>query len=212
MPPPERFVKCACQHCGGHIEVPSHGLGQTIRCPHCGWPTLLSRSKTAPAASVVAVGRASWKQIFRTAAIGVCVLAAASIVIFHNFSPKISPAPPLPPAPPGKPTNEMVVPAPPPKPKPPPDLWHGLMPGEVTLDKPGDGRLVYAIGTLTNDTPRQRFGVKVELEVQDEQHNKLGTATDYTDVIEPGKAWKFRAMVTAKTAAAAKLTKVKEQE
>jgi hypothetical protein len=59
--------------------------------------------------------------------------------------------------------------------------------------------LVYAVGTLTNDTTRQRFGVKVEIDVLDAHRNKLGSATDYTEVIEPGKEWKFRALVTDKT-------------
>ncbi len=107
--------------------------------------------------------------------------------------------------------SPLVVTAPP-KPNPPPDPWHGLKPGEVTLEKTGDGRLVYAIGSLTNFTQRQRFGVKVTFDVLDEHRNKIGAATDYIDVIEPGKAWKFRALVTDKNATAAKLIHVKEQE
>ena len=70
----------------------------------------------------------------------------------------------------------------------------------------------HAVGTITNATTRQRFGVKVELDVLDERGNKTGSATDYTEVIEPGKEWKFRAMVTDKSATAAKLASVKEQE
>ena len=96
--------------------------------------------------------------------------------------------------------------------KPPPDPWHGLKPSKVTLEKKDESSLIYAIGTLTNDTARQRFGVKVELDVLDAHRNKLGSATDYTEVIDPGKEWKFRALVTAKAAASAKLIKVKEQE
>jgi hypothetical protein len=95
--------------------------------------------------------------------------------------------------------------------KPPPDPWHGLKPSKVTLEKT-DSSLIYAIGILTNDTTRQRFGVKVELDVLDGHRQKLGTATDYIEVIEPGKEWKFRALVTAKAVTSAKLTKVKEQE
>lgn len=30
------FVKSACTNCGGSIEFPEHGLGETIDCPHCG--------------------------------------------------------------------------------------------------------------------------------------------------------------------------------
>jgi len=211
MPQPESFAKCVCQHCGGHIEFPAHGAGQKIDCPHCKWPTMLSVSK-APSVEVGG-GRAARKRVYMAFAIAAGVVVAATGVIYvllnpnPNLNPKDSST--------VRPTNTNPVAAAPieaPKPKPAPDPWHGLKASSVILDKAGDGRLVYAIGTLTNDTPRQRFGVKVELDVLDENHAKLGTATDYTDVIEPAKVWKFRAMVTAKTAKTAKLTNVKEQE
>ena len=82
----------------------------------------------------------------------------------------------------------------------------------MSLDNSGNASLIYAIGTLTNETTRQRFGVKIQLDVLDAHKNKIGSATDYTDLIEPGKEWKFRAMVTDKNAKAAKLASVKEQE
>jgi hypothetical protein len=108
-------------------------------------------------------------------------------------------------------TNPAGAMAPSPKPVPPPDPWHGLKAGKVSLEKSGDGRLIYAIGTVRNTSNRQRFGVKVELDVLDPQGDKLGTATDYTQVMEPGKEWKFRALVTDRTAAAAKLIDIQEE-
>jgi hypothetical protein len=54
--------------------------------------------------------------------------------------------------------------------------------------------------------------VKVELDVLDAQGDKLGSATDYTQVMEPGKEWKFKALVTDRKAAAAKLIDIKEQD
>jgi hypothetical protein len=98
-----------------------------------------------------------------------------------------------------------------PKPVPPPDPWHGLKAGSVTLEKQGDGRMIYAVGTVRNTSDHQRFGVKVELDVLDLQGEKLGSATDYTQVMEPGKEWKFKALVTDKKAATAKLIDIKEQ-
>ena len=92
----------------------------------------------------------------------------------------------------------------------PPDPWHGLMAEEITMEKAADGRLVYAVGKLRNESDHQRFGVKVELEVFDAGSNKIGAATDYTQSIDPGKVWKFRALVTARAAATAKLAAVKE--
>jgi hypothetical protein len=189
MAQPENFAKCACQHCGGHIEFPIHGAGRKISCPHCGEPTLLTRA--APVE--IGGGRVARKRIYWTLAIAACLVAAGVGAYFYVNSRN----------------SQQLAP---PKPKPPPDLWHGLKASKVSLDNSGDGSLIYAIGTLTNETARQRFGVKVELDVLDEHRHKLGSATDYTDVIEPGKEWKFRAMVTDKNAKAAKLTRVKEQE
>lgn len=34
-------LKCPCQQCGGSIEFPADGLGQTTACPHCGSETAL---------------------------------------------------------------------------------------------------------------------------------------------------------------------------
>jgi endogenous inhibitor of DNA gyrase (YacG/DUF329 family) len=34
-------IKTSCPSCGGHIEFPLHGLGQTMPCPHCAVPVTL---------------------------------------------------------------------------------------------------------------------------------------------------------------------------
>jgi len=84
------------------------------------------------------------------------------------------------------------------------------MAGPITLEKVGDGKLVYAVGTLRNTSDHQRFGVKVELDVFDDRKQKVGAATDYAPSIDPGKEWKFRALVTDRAAVSAILTSVKE--
>jgi hypothetical protein len=213
MSQPESFAKCSCQHCGGHIEFPIEGAGQKISCPHCNWPTLLSLTQTAPVE--IGGGRAVRKRIYLAFAIAACVLAAAAggayfYLNFRNSQQEVGA--PMRTDQPSNAASVATAPVSPPKRKPPPDPWHGLKAGKVTLERKDDSQLVYAIGTLTNDSTRQRFGVKVELDVLDAHRLKLGSATDYTEVIEPGKEWKFRALVTAKTAMAAKLTNVKEQE
>jgi hypothetical protein len=35
------YIKCACNNCDVFIEFPSHGVGETISCPHCGMETVL---------------------------------------------------------------------------------------------------------------------------------------------------------------------------
>ena len=204
MPPPEIFAKCACQHCGGRIEFPDDAAGQKVNCPHCNKPTLLFLTQTERKRPYLVVA---------IVAGALLAVAGGGAYFYLNFkkSQKVD-ATPIRQVELSNTSPVVSAPLPPPKPQPPPDPWHGLKPSAVTLEKTGDGRLVYAIGTLTNATTRQRFGVKVTLDVLDEQRDKIGAATDYTDVIEPGKAWKFRALVTDKNATAAKLTNVKEQE
>lgn len=95
---------------------------------------------------------------------------------------------------------------------PPPDPWHGLKPSPIKLEKSGDGNLVYAVGTVENTSGRQRFGVKVELDVFDSKGEKLDPATDYTEVIEPGKDWRFRALIVDRNATRATLKAIDEDK
>ena len=30
-----KYLKCACRHCGGHIEFPVAAAGMAATCPHC---------------------------------------------------------------------------------------------------------------------------------------------------------------------------------
>jgi hypothetical protein len=203
------YSKGACQHCGGHIEFPTEGAGQTIRCPHCQWNTVLTVIH-APQVEVGG-GASARKRVFLGFAVAGGVVAAAGIAVLlwlkhaavgTQQSPQNTGAVTAPATP---------APMPAPKPVPPPDPWHGLKAGSVTLEKQGDGRMIYAVGTVRNTSDHQRFGVKVELDVLDLQGEKLGSATDYTQVMEPGKEWKFKALVTDKKAATAKLIDIKEQ-
>jgi hypothetical protein len=210
----DNFAKCACQHCGGHIEFPIQGLGHKIACPHCGERTLLSRAAPVEIGGGCVVRRRIYWSFGIAAGL---VLASGGAWYYVNYL-KVKEAVATPVTAPSRATSNQASNStsvagalPPAKPKPPPDPWHGLKASKVTLDKAGDGSLVYAIGTITNETSRQRFGVKVELEVMDEHRKKLGSATDYKDIIEPGKEWTFRALVTDRNAKAARLIKVKEQ-
>ena len=37
----ERYIKCPCNNCDVFIEFPTHGVGETITCPHCEMETVL---------------------------------------------------------------------------------------------------------------------------------------------------------------------------
>lgn len=213
MSHPEKYAKCSCTNCGGHIEFPSEGAGRTIPCPHCHFPTLLE----LPVERVpIGGGPAARRQIFRSFFIATAIVILAGAGLWwrvykrqHAAAPAPAanqPANGAPTASPGSPLAPVVV-----KPKPPPDPWHGLMAGPVKIEKSADGRLIYAVGQLHNASDHERFGVKVELDVFNADNEKVGTATDYAPSIDVGKDWKFRAMIIDRTARKAKLISVKEE-
>jgi hypothetical protein len=203
------YFKCVCQNCGGHIEFPGEGAGRTVPCPHCNGSTVLTvdaYGATAP----VGGSTGAWKKIFLALLIAATVVAADMAIVYWNHV-KNNPSPAPPPSAAGQPglTSKPAAPVPIVLVA-PPDPWHGLMAGPITLEQAGDGRLVYAVGKLRNASDHQRFGVKVELDVFNAAHDKVGTATDYTPSIDPDKEWRFRALVTDRDAATAQLTAVKE--
>ena len=81
---------------------------------------------------------------------------------------------------------------------------------EITLDRTAGSSLIYGVGTLRNSANRQRFGVKVQLALFDASGQKVGTATDYRQVLEPNAEWRFKALVVDSKAVSAKLEEIKE--
>jgi hypothetical protein len=197
--PDENLLKCPCQKCGGHIQFPNDGVGQIISCPHCGAKTTLffatDISGDAPPAAVPRRQRTSLAFLV----VGVVIIIAAIAIVIGL---KKKPAPPTPP-PPAPQTNVQVH-----VPEPPKD-WNGLKASTVTLDK--SGRLVYAVGRIENSSDHERFGVSVQLDLFDADGGKVGSAKDYVASIQPGKEWKFKALITEKKAARAEIVAVKEK-
>jgi DNA-directed RNA polymerase subunit RPC12/RpoP/flagellar basal body-associated protein FliL len=205
------FFKSFCARCGEHIEAPTEGAGMWIRCPHCGEKTQL----VAPPPEVEATAepiraadkpstRITWVVI---AAVALCVLVAVgAVTFFFSQGRKNRAATGVP---------SIVRKTPKPKSAAPaveaqPDLWKGLKPGPITIEKSGKSRLVYAIGTIRNDTDKQRYGVKVTLDVLDSKSERVGTTTDYTQFIDAHKEWTFKALITGSKAASAKITSISE--
>ena len=191
------YLKCSCQNCGGHIEFPPSGAGESVTCPHCSWQTKLdSTSEKSP------VKPGGKPFIFAAAILLVPLLIAAGVIGYWSMlrKPAIAPASLATPAI----TNSAI-----------PDAFTQLNDfkiSKITLKKAEGGGLVYAIGTVKNDTPRQRFGVKIELDLLDAQDNKIGSATDYLEVLEPQKEWQFRALLTEPKAVKATLKGIEEQK
>lgn len=212
----ESYSKGSCEKCGAHIEFPSGGIGQSISCPHCGEMTRLiaadagvegpaSNPKKRPAIFLIALG-----SLALVAAMTIGLLAArksAQPSAVEKADTKIKADESAPEKTPArkKPAHRAK------NARTKPDFQaNGLQAVNVTLEKPEGSRLIYATGTIRNQSDRQRFGVKVELDLFDGQGAKLGSATDYVQVIEPRKESRFRALVTEPKAASLKVTAILE--
>lgn len=203
--PKTKYIKGDCQHCAGPMEFPAEVVGSTVACPHCGQQTELLLA-TPPDDPVVPRRTIIWTVI------GLLVLCLGFVGALaalkraqrlaarqkHQSEQTFTTT-----------TNQE---APPDKASTPGSDQNGFAASGITLETvPGTSR-VYAIGTLKNTTSRKRFGVKVELDLTDAAGQKVGTATDYQAVIEPGAAWHFRALVLDSKTASAQITSIKEDQ
>lgn len=186
-----------CQHCGGRFEFPAEAAGVTGECPHCGQQT-----DCLPAAPPEEKSPAQTRAVIYTA-VAVVILVGGLIGAFVALkraqrmvaekqavqTQTISQNQP-PPADPFAQINFRVSP--------------------VTLEKSPGTSLVYAQGTMVNTTNRQRFGVKVELDLFDAGGKWVANASDYQGMLEPNAEWKFRALVVEPKATTAKIAAIKE--
>ncbi|HEX4645502.1 MAG TPA: FxLYD domain-containing protein [Verrucomicrobiae bacterium] len=209
-----KYLKCACQKCGGHIEFPVEAVGTAADCPHCGQRTDLVL-ETEPTPDFAARWRRWLLVVVGICCLGVIVLEAGLYYFKHKVI-AISTAP-------AKSTNAETagnpVSSPPTDtqavaeavPKPPKALGD-LKVGEIQLQKTKDSSLVYAVGTLKNESDYQRFGVKIELQLLDAHDLKVGTAQDYLQVLEPRRDWEFHALIISPKAVKATVASIKEED
>jgi DNA-directed RNA polymerase subunit RPC12/RpoP len=193
-----KYLKGECAHCGGHIEFPALSAGTVADCPHCGQPTelLLARPKEEPAIPTKAL---VWTII---AAVVLILGLAGTLYALHLAKKQVVMKGGAPAA-----TNAITKP-----------LTEtnalakmGFTAGKVELEQAKGSSLVYAIGTLKNTENRERFGVKVELDLFDAGGKKIGEASDYQSVIETNGEWQFKAMVVdSKRTASGKIRDITE--
>lgn len=223
-----KYLKGPCQQCGSNIEYPAELIGTTINCPHCGQSTELQLARppvqptvprrvilwTAAAALILVLGFLgsiiALKRVER--------LAARARQTASASAPASKPAPALP-----QQTNSTAGPttaetAPTTEQTNPPadasesNSLPAFQVSAVRLEKAEGTSLVYAKGSVTNPLDRQRFGVRIELDVFDAAGQKIGTTKDYTQLIEPKAKWDFKALVVQSKAASAKVASLKEQD
>lgn len=198
----EKFFKCTCAHCGGHLEYPAEGVGQTIPCPHCGQPTELILE--VPEMSSAHSGRSlKWG----VAGIVILILGIVGVIgalnAARHFMEKgrvrraaasaVTRAPKMAPI--------AVA----------PQILHDFAISPVVLEKSPGSTILHATGSLENKTDRQRFGVTVEIDLFDAGGTQIGSARDYVPVLEPRAQWKFRALLVKSGVASARVVNVREQ-
>jgi hypothetical protein len=181
-----------CQQCGGPVEFHAEHVGTSAECPHCGQPTELLPAPPSEEESPVRTTAVIFTLLATLILLGglagaLLVLKRAERLKANRLQYRSEAATPV-----------RLVAA------------QEFQVSQPTLDKSPGGSLVHAVGTIGNMTGRQRFGVRVELELFDESGNKLGGASDYLEVLEPHAEWKFRALVVNKRAASAKVAAVRE--
>ena len=203
-----KYLKCLCAHCGGHIEFPAEGVGLTAPCPHCGRQTELSLE--IPQA---AVKRRSLKWFIAGVvilAIGIIAVVSALFVaesLAKKSHPSSAGTRPDVSAPRSSATSGSAVPARAKR----ADPINGFVASTVKIEKSPGSSLVYASGTLKNETEKQRFEVTIEIDLFDSTERKVGAAKDYKDVIEQRGQWTFRALVVQKNVVSARIAAIREQ-
>jgi hypothetical protein len=197
-----KFLKGECQHCHGHIEFPVESVGLTTDCPHCGKHTelLLALPKeepTIPRATIVYT-------VIAVLILGgglagaIAALKMAQRNVLRKKAEVASQAP------------AAATTAPPIDDD--PFAQAGFRVSAITIEKTAGTSLRHAVGTLTNTSNRQRFGVRIQFDLFDDSGQKIDTTKDYQQVIEAQGEWKFRAPVMASKATAAKVTSVTDEK
>ncbi len=194
------YLKCSCQQCGRHIEFPADAIGTSVDCPHCGWPTELTLP-APPEPSAPSPRNLTWPVI------GLCVLLFGLIASFVGLrivkklalkdrsgrSGALA----------AKSTNSLA------KTGSPAVTAASISTNDFIVA--GDSNFVYVIGSVKNDSDRQRFGVRVDLDLFDQAGVKVGRTSDYRQTLGPKADWRFKALVLQSKAASAALASIKEE-
>lgn len=200
-----KYLKGACQHCGGHLEYQADHIGMVVPCPHCQQETELSLLQP-PDEPALPLRTLVWTGIAVVIlGLGLVVAVVALKRAQHWAATRRYQAVAI---------RNAPVPA-----EPEPDTAGTNSPGQidlsaspVTLETTPGSSLVYAVGTVQNPSSRQRFGVKVELDLLDASGEKIGTATDYRQLLDPNAQWKFKALVLTPKAASARVSSIREDQ
>lgn len=204
-----KYLKCACQQCGGRIEFPVEVIGQFFDCPHCSQPTELTLPPPPePETEPMSLRSTAWL-VAGVVILLIGIVGSAVAMVWlkrvaarnqHRQAASASANAKSPSSQPPTATDTSTI------------NTNSLIVSRIALDKPKGSTLVYATGIVKNESDRQRFGVKVELDLFDKTDVKIGTASDYQQMLEPKAEWRFRALVIEPKAVSAKLAAIKEDQ
>jgi hypothetical protein len=188
-----------CQHCGGPVEFHAESTGTTADCPHCGQPTELLLAAPPEENSPVRTKAV----VFTVIAILILLGGLIGAVIALKRAERLKAS---------RLSAQTQVEASTSATPVGPFAGQGFRVTAVELTQGQGSTLIYAVGLVVNASNRQRFGVKVELELLDGEGAKLGKASDYQKIIEPNGEWKFRALVVEKRTVAARVIGIREDQ
>ena len=202
-----KSLKGECQLCGGRLEFPAELVGTPANCPHCGQQTELLLA-VAPDESTVPRRALIW------AVIGIVILVAglvAAIVALkraERWAAQQKHQGTISAAMAGVSNQEEQALAAGIQ----TTTSNGFAVSAITLEEAPGTAVLYAVGVLKNVTDHKRFGVKLELDLLDGGEQKVGTAADYQQVLEPESNWRFKALVTESKAVSARVASIKEDQ
>ena len=206
-----KYFKCPCAHCGGHIEFPADAVGMALACPHCGQNTELTVPLACPPGLAASETSRVGKKLLWFSVTGLVLVVGlfVGLALLQKFKDRLALRRP---ATPPSSAQQLARAASPPRETNTAISTNEFTVANLAIEKLPKGRLLYAVGTVQNDANRARFGVRLELDLFDENGRKIGTATDYTQLLEPKKEWRFKAMVVNETKpASAKLAGIREE-
>jgi hypothetical protein len=190
-----KHLQGECSHCGGRLEFPADSIGAMADCPHCGQPTELTLA-APPSTSIVPAKAIVWTLIAVLILGGglagaMVALKRAQKMAARQKQTAVETV-----------TNEVS----------PVAGQANLNVSNVVLEKAQGSSLVHAVGTVRNAAAKQRFGVKVEIDLFDAAGQRLGIAQDYLPVLEPNAEWRFKALVMQSKVVSAKVASIKEDQ
>jgi hypothetical protein len=207
-----KYLKGECQHCAGHLEFLAEHIGMFVPCPHCQQETELLLP-TPPEEPTVPRRALIWTGI-AVVVLGLGFLGALMALkraekwaqrqkpqaaVVGNIDTPANPAPVE-----VQQTNVLQDQS--------ASAAQDLATSSVSIQKTSGSSLRYAVGTLRNLSNRQRFGLKVQVELLDATGQKVGAATDYRQVLEPGTEWEFKALIVESKAASARIASIAEDK